>query len=242
MKLISTLFTTDQIEITMMIQNRQSRPAPGQSAANSQDAALISKYVSKVGNESLIFNPSVAVMVNSKMDRSQNAFIPLSLFYRFTGNLSAVYEALSDTKMYHVEGSALYVDKKRAVECARKLPLFRNTLTLIPDVYIDRSNTFSKGIVFLIDARPIGTITHQEALGLIEQLDHLDITSYTLMAGIIDELESANNRLSSMQDMIQKIYALLQQQQRTNIQATPKAPAPVDPFEWSSTVDWRPMS
>ncbi|MCM1230154.1 MAG: hypothetical protein NC489_08475 [Ruminococcus flavefaciens] len=241
MKLITTLFTADQVEITMMIQNRQSRPVPGQSPANSQDAALISKYVSKVGNESLIFNPSVAVMVSSKMDRAQNAFIPLTLFYRFTGNLSAVYEALSDSKMYHVEGSALYVDKKRAVECARKLPLFRNTLTMIPDVYIDRSNTFSKGIVFLTDAKPLGTITHQEALGLIEQLDHLDITSYSLLAGVIDELESANNRLDGMQHMLNKIYALLQQQKPIT-PAIPDAKAPMDPFNWSSTVDWRPMS
>lgn len=235
MKLISTLFQTSQLDICMMIQNRNVR------GKEEQDGPLISKYVSRVGNESLIFNPSVAISITSRVDKSLNAYIPLSLFYRFTGNLTAVYSVISDNKLYRTEGNVIYVDKKKALEVARKLPLFRNTLTLVPDVHVDRANTFTKGIAMLVEMKAIGIINHQEALGLIEQLDHLDITSYTLMAGIVDELESANTRLDSMMDMLQKIYELLQKKDISAV-IPPPIPSPVDEFNWKPTIDWRPMT
>lgn len=136
----------------------------------------------------------------------------------------------------------LYVDKKRALECARKIPLFRNTLSLVPDVYIDRSNVYSKGIAFLVEMRPIGVLHHQEALGLIEQIDHLDITSYSLIAGVIDEMDGMCNRLDAMTDLLQKIYAILQKSDISPRQAIPAITIPEPtPFQWTDTVDWRPL-
>lgn len=234
MKLISTVFRGEQLEAKIMIQNRiQQRPGE-----QPQDGPLVTKYVSRVGNESLIFNPTVALSIDGKADRTINAYIPLTLFYRFAGNLSAVYEALNDAKLYRVDGPIMYVDKKRALECARKLPLFRNTLSLVPDVYVDRSNVYSKGILFQVEMKPIGVLHHQEVLGLIEQLDHLDITSFSLIAGVIDELDGANQRLDMILDLQQKIYAALLKLDPTSVTNTqPKSTL----LQWTDTVDWRPM-
>lgn len=192
----------------------------------------------------MIFNPSVALQIRGRAG-GDTAFIPLNLFYRFTGCLSAVYESLSDSKLYHSDGNALYVDKKRATECARKLPLFRNMLTIIPDVYVDRTNTFSKGIVFLTDGRPLGIANHQDVLSMVELLDHLDVTGYTLMAGIVDELEAANDNLKAMSEMLQKIYTIVQNSDtKLPIMTAAQEPisSPTDSFTWGSVTDWRPMS
>ncbi len=229
---------------TINIQNR-TRQRTGEVI----DAPLVTKHISKVGNESLIFNPTVALTIQSRGTAgSSDVYIPLSLFYRFTSNLSAVYEALSDAKLYHTEGPVLYVDKKRAITFARKLPLFRNTLTLVPDVFIDRANVYAKGIVFLVDAKPIGVIHHQEALGMIEQLDRLDITCYSLMAAVVEELDTTINRLDGLTELMTKTYRMVEcinetltKQQMPTVAILDKPQSPESPLKWSSVIDWRPM-
>lgn len=110
---------------------------------------------------------------------------------------------------------------------------------------MDRTNTFSKGIVFLVDGRPLGIANHQDVLSMIELLDHLDITGYTLMAGIVDELEAANDSLKAMNELLQKIYTIVQNSEtKLSIMTAEQKPtsSPTDNFTWGSVTDWRPMS
>lgn len=205
MQLISTIMTTAQMEFTINVRSRNTND-PNRVAP---DGDMITRYVSKIGNQSLIFAPSVAFIVKSRINPAISAFVPLSMFYRFTSTLSTVYQSLSTGKLYHTEGSTLFVDKNKANSCAKKVVLFRSTVTMIPDVYIDKGNTYTQGIAMLVDGNLLGIISHHDVMSLVEQLDHLDISTYSLMAGVIDEMEGMNNRLDAMNQMIQHLTELI---------------------------------
>jgi len=215
MKLITTIFPADEIEVVLTIQSRVSRNAKDQP----NNEPLITRYRSKIGNESLIFNPSVALILKSRVIRETitDALIPLNLIYRFTASVSAVYQKLQSEKLFLADGSSLYVDQKQALQHSRKISLFRNSLTITPGVASDRTGKLIKGITFNIEGNPIGTMHHGEVLGLLDVMDHLDISSFTLLAGVVDEIASMNLKMDTVLTKLDNIENLLKQFNSTGI-------------------------
>lgn len=239
MKLISTIFSGD-IEVTVHIQSRTTRGPSGEKTP--QNEALVTEYRSKIGNVSLIFNPSVVIILrNRNPNVSQvSAMIPVSLFYRFTSTLSGVYQSLQKDKLFHSDSGVLYLDQKAAINYARKLSLFKNSLTIIPEVHQDRSGKAVKGIGFRVDGEFIGTISHSEGLCLIDVLDHLDINTFSLLAGVVDELDSISRRTDIILDKVSKIENILLQQNHKgpNTQKNPSTALNVNmPFS-AGGLDW----
>lgn len=208
MKLISTLYSGDEIEATLNIQPRSTRNRDG---SVTQDETLIVHYRSRIGNQSLIFSPTVALVLRgrNRQQQSQDAWIPVNLFYRFTSTLSHAYHGLSTDKMFFQDKGALYVDRKIADAQARKISLFRNTLTLIPDIITSRSGQQMKAILFTVDGKPMGMMSHNEVLGMVELLDHFDVNTYTLLAGMVDEIESLSNKVDAVLTISDRIEKLL---------------------------------
>ena len=174
---------------------------------------MITRYVSKVGNESLIFNPTVYLCIEAN-DRGRNsapsAVIPATTIYRVNGMLTKVYRSIVDQKMYRAEGRSLYLDSNVAAKCIRKLSLYRNTLVVAPAVLSigdadDRHQIMA--VSFSVDDMQIGLLGHQDLLNLIDVIGHMDINSYTMMAGIIDQLSTMDTKLDRILEILNSMQA-----------------------------------
>lgn len=204
MKLISTLYTGTEIEATLTIQSRTTRAKD-----DSSDDPLIVRYKSKIGNQSLIFSPTVALVLRGRGQNRLDAWIPVNLFYRFTSTLSHAYHSLSTDKLYYSDKGTLYFDRKIADSQTRKISLFRNSLTLSPDIAYDRTGKQMKGVLFSVDGAAMGIMGHNDVLGMVEMLDHFDINTYSLLAGVVDELESMSNKVDTILMTVSRIEKLL---------------------------------
>src|SRR5699024_1665214 len=123
---ILTIFRCQSVEFTINIQSR--RPY-GMSDEGAKEQQLIVRHTSKIGNQSLIFNPRVCLtmrpnryVLNVK-DDPMPIIIPDTLYYRFTGVLSTVYtNMINSKKLYHRdENNVLFVDRKRSEEHTSEL-------------------------------------------------------------------------------------------------------------------------
>lgn len=175
------------------------------------DGPLITRYKSKIGNETLIFNPSVAFVIRGRGSYAsdKSAWITQNVFYRFITSMTSVYQGLNTSELYKQEGTALYLDKKKASKVARRISLYRNTLTIVPCVIPIGDAQFARGIELLADTNSIGVIMHTDVLSLLEQLEHFDATTFSLLAGLVDEVESMNTRLDLINMKLDQILELL---------------------------------
>lgn len=204
MKLISTLYTGTEIEATLTIQSRTTRAKDDNS-----DGPMIVRYKSKIGNQSLIFSPTVALVLRGRGQNRSDAWIPVNLFYRFTSTLSHAYHSLSTDKLYYSDKGTLYLDRKIADAQTRKISLFRNSLTLSPDIAYDRTGKQMKGVLFSVDGTAMGVMGHNDVLGMVEMLDHFDINTYSLLAGVVDELESMSSKVDTILMTVSHVEKLL---------------------------------
>lgn len=203
MKLITTLFTGEQIEASLNI-------SPRNKQGEDPDAKMVTRYRSKIGNESLIFNPYVSVILKprGKSDKGNvDAMIPLSMFYRFAASLQAVYQGLQTPKLYRLDEGVLYIDHKIAMEKSRRLSLFKNSLSLVPCAIHTRADKPVKGIEFVVDKTSIGAMAHYEILCMVDLIDHFDMVTYSLVAGVIDEMEAMNVKLDRIEQKLDRALA-----------------------------------
>ena len=107
--------------------------------------------------------------------------------------------------------------------------MYRNSITLTPGVTTDRTGKPMKAIDLIVDEVLIGTMGHNEVLGLIDLIDHIDISTYALIAGVIDEMETTNSKLDRVLQQLDRIEKLIQAN-------------PIKPVRESSMsmFDWKP--
>lgn len=229
MKLITTIFSGEQIEVTLVVQSKNARGSDKEPG----NGSLITRYRSKIGNESLIFNPTIALTIRGRDRNNPDAWVPLPLFYRFTSSLSVVYQNLHKDKLYMQSDGTMYVDRNIALSLSRRLSLYRNSLTLTPGVASDRLGKPTKAIDFIVDEVVIGTMSHVETLNLVDIIDHLDVITFALQTGIVDEMETMNTQLGQLNDRLGRIeQILLSQQTKPQVAQTPRS----DPFSWKPLV------
>ena len=66
-----------------------------------------------------------------------------------------------------------------------------------------------KGVLFSVDGAAMGIMGHNDVLGMVEMLDHFDINTYSLLAGVVDELESMSNKVDTILMTVSRIEKLL---------------------------------
>lgn len=185
--------------------NVQPRTTRNQGA--SSDGPLVAVHRSKVGNMTLLFSPTVALVVRSRKGSEESAWIPLHLIPRFTGNVAAVYRSLTDGRTFHTdEGTKeLFLDKKRATKVAIKMSLFKNGLLIGPTIV----NSYGKnvaGIAFSVDGKTIGAMSHVDAMSLVDVLDRMDLATYSTVAGMVDKLAEVDSKTESILRMVHEIH------------------------------------
>ena len=205
MKLIHELFRGDLCELNLIIQgpsppkkNREDRSEPG---------PLITKYVSKIGNESLIYSPKIALQIKSRnRENRATSIIPYNLIYRFTSILEVLYEKLSDRGLFKESGSELYLDKAVAAKHARRLTVYSAMVSVIPDVVVNPYTKESKrGVSIYDNDHFVGALVHHEVLALIDVLQRFDVNTFGLVSAIVDQLSDMQNDISLINGNLLKV-------------------------------------
>lgn len=185
-----------------------------------EDAPLVGRYVSKIGNQSLIFNPTVYLNIEGRDARgpgSPQASVPANMLYRFNGAMTKVYKSLGDDKMYRAEGRSLYLDAKMASQATRKLSLFRNVLVMSPiTLSLGDDDPQTRAVAFAVDSTVIGALAHNELLNLIDIINHMDLNSYTLMAGLVDQMAAMDEKLDKVLAALNSLLFEVKKKQLSN--------------------------
>lgn len=237
MKMIATIYSCKDLDVTIQIQNRNEKDKKTDSKE-----PLIERYTSRIGNASLIFNPNVALVLKCNGNYNLSAYIPERLFYRFTSLLHSVYQTLNDEKLFIVDGQNTYVDRNRQVELTRRLSLFQSALQIAPGLVTTYSGSVYRGVEFLVDKNSIGTVPHNEVLGILEQLEHLDIVNFSLISGLANEMVAVNEKLDQILEKLSEPQRVQQPMPRASDQTTITIPESNRPggLEWDPVrSDWR---
>lgn len=227
MKFISKLYRGYYVDIDFIVSPRTSDPQ-----AN-KPTDLITRYESKIGNVSLIFDPTVYIRLTTgagvyKMTNEKNtANITFNLCYRFAAGLRNIYDQLSDNKLFHMDGGMLYVDHNRANEIGRRISLYNDVLVMLPAAIPGKENKFIKGVSLFINDRLIGHLTHSDILSVIEIIEHFDMTTYTLLTALVDKMEQMDSKLDYTNQQIDEINRKLNMLLEANRAAQPIATVPL---------------
>ena len=126
MRLLTTIYASRELDFSMVIQPKPRRDANG---AWIDQESMFTPYQSKIGNMSLIFNPSISLRIRSNQRdiRSDGCTIPANLIYLFSASLNQVYNnALA--KGTYKEDEGLFLDPKVMATAARRLSLFKGAV------------------------------------------------------------------------------------------------------------------
>lgn len=186
-----------QIEIIIQLSPKNDKTRDGGDVK--QDNSLFKHHVSKIGTKSLIFNPTVGIVIKSttKFGQEFQCIIPATAIYQFSGVLSSVYSFLQKSDWYTTDATTglkvpitLEVNKN-----TRKFSLFSSVLYLIPSFQQWDEATQVATIIFMKDGNIIGEVSAMEAYAIIETIQHLDLTTFTLLGGLSEQICDINRKV-----------------------------------------------
>lgn len=129
--------------------------------------------------------------------------MPIHMIYQFGGVLSAIYQNLNCDDWYvkDSDGNVITITEK-IKEYSKKIALPYGMVVLSPAIvkYEDRSNQY--GISINIPGGTIGTMSHLEIAALINTIDHMDISTYTMMAGVSDQIAHIEQKLDMVLSLL----------------------------------------
>lgn len=193
---------------------------------------LLKTYTSSIGNQSLIFNPKQYMILRGRRENTAEALIPSTLFYRFSALLSSVYQHMGSKDLYTRKDSTWYIDQNVAIKYGRRMSTFRDTLYIVPTVYRnDRTEEMGPGIEFMLNNVQIGAMSAPEAIGMIDTLDHLDISTYTLMAGMLEKLDDIDWK-------VDKLLSYFGSMPARHMHYTPEPTTPARTGRRESSLGW----
>jgi len=206
MKFIAKMFQSKELELNLTIKPHSQRDKSGKVR---EDSTLVVQHLSKTGSSYLIFDPSIYFELRSRSFEGRNsATITQPLFRRFTAMVRNSYQSLAADKLYHEDGKDLFLDANRAQALARKMSLYRNSLTVQPCL-VNYYGNVERGVSFTLDGDSIGTIAHMDLLQMIDTLEHFEPSTFSMLAAMIDEMESMNCRLDTIEDLLRQINTKL---------------------------------
>ena len=206
MHLISELYRGEDLVFVLDVQgqkpNNMKNAPPGQ---------LVTRYISKVGNESLIFNPRIGLQIKAKKNQAIRCIVPHTIMHHIPNMINQVYEAMAAMdKLYIKQQGGLYMDAVAASKIGRRISIYSNTLAIVPCV-TESSPGQDKGIAFIIDRTQIGALSQAEAMNVITILDKFDPTTFSLVASLLDRMDEMDIKLDRIECGIKDIMQALNQ-------------------------------
>ena len=235
MRLVTTLYSSKELDFIIGIQPKARKDSDGNWTS---DDSMLVPYQSKVGNMSLIFNPTVSLRIkpNSWDVKVDPASIPSNLIYRFNASLTQVYNNALAKGTYR-DDEGLFLDPKVMATTARRLSLFKGSLTIFPDIMTGADNTPLRSITFQIDKQRLGSLPLPEVSALIDLIDHLDLATYLLVAGIMEEIDDLKKSNQIVLGYLDRIEQLLKSGQQYQKPAPERSNHGVNAFSWQSGPD-----
>lgn len=235
MKLITTIYSGRDLELNVTIQPRSQRDTEGRRV---EVENMLQTRQSKVGNTYLIFAPTLYLSLRNRDwngGARQEATILAHQVYRFNALLTQVYNNAMGKGVYR-EDNGLFLDQKATAAAARRMSLYHSSLTLFPDIMAGPDNTQLKAIGFQVDKQKIGAMSLLDTMAMIDVLDHLDLTTYTLAAGLLEEMGNLQTLGEVILNRLDGIEGLLRQlgQPPTQSEAPQRNSTKDSVFSWES--------
>lgn len=160
---------------------------------------LMRRYVSRVGSQSLIFNPTVALYITQKSNTQNYAVIPYQLIYQYANLLRSVYDQIRENPKLFIQdpgGAGLIMASNEAAKVTRKLSIYKSMLIIAPDYFTDmNTGSIEYAIRIQIDRNVIGIMRETEALAFINTIQRMDITTYALLVGLTNQVMEMDEKL-----------------------------------------------
>lgn len=179
---------------------------------------LVKHWTSKQGTKSLIFDPQVGISVDlfGPNNTKANLLFDIKMSPLIADRIADVYNAVvdPDNKVYTKDDNGLYIiDKARAFkEYAQKIPSYSGVLEVYPGIDYEVQDSDNRCIVLQIDEIaapfPLG-----KAKGLVSVLDKLDVLTYQVALGLMDQIAKVD---LTTQRLERKIDMLLEDRNRAD--------------------------
>lgn len=65
----------------------------------------------------------------------------------------------------------------------------------------------------------IGALTHMETMALVEMIEHIDVTTYTLLSAMADQLSNLDNKLDNLDLKLERMSKMIQDIQVHSLQS-----------------------
>lgn len=223
MNLYSTIFETRTLSVQLSVNPR---------GKNSED--ILTRYKSKKGFESLIFNPVISVVFMNKYDKDSRIVVPYQMIYQVSNTLSKVYSDITSIEKLYVrdDHGQLIIDKALAEKKAKKISAYTNFIVFTTTVFDDTKGG-DYGIAITVGKNLISVLHHSEARSLIEKIEHLDITSYSMLCAIA-------SKVATIEHKVDDIYNILVSTQERANKNKPEETLPkmkTGTFEWHNVDD-----
>lgn len=209
MKVYATIFSNEELLVQVTVSPRSSNQEQNKQRTPEEER-LLKKYTSKIGQQSLIFDPMVALAVSgsTKETRANRIVFNIRYTYQVMSTIMAVYEDMISNRtsgIYVKTENGLLIDRAAAEAKSRKIPTFAHELRVRPDVYVSKSGESTRGLNFSSDMGYIGTLSHVDARLLIESLEHFDATTYAMVIGMAEQLGTMDTKLDIMKGELDEV-------------------------------------
>lgn len=198
MKTIYTIFAGK--EVLFSIQLSPKKKAYLQQPDEDPYEPMLKQYVSKVGTQSLIFQPTLGLRVSSK-DLSMNAIVPGHLIYQLAGIFQSVLQMetkyRSNIVMTDPDTGQLMLTNQ-ASQYAKQISLFRSMLAIAPALVEQINGKTDLGVSLYLDLQYLGTMSREETVAFIDSINRLDLSTYSLLAGISTKIMDIDAKLDKI--------------------------------------------
>ena len=198
---------------------------------------LVQHYTSKTGNISLIYDPLIAINIIAQNPdgKEEMVNIPIDLAHVLSEKLARTYKFAKDkdNKLYILdENKRLTIDNERAkTECSTRMTVYTTYLKLYPGLDHDSDLQDNRAIIFEIND-VVAPMPLSIAKALIQNLDNLDVYSYSVLLGIMDQVGELDVTSKKMDKKLDEILRLIQGKGTGETMNVPKvgswSPAPAD--------------
>lgn len=199
MRIYANFFHGRELDFQLVISPRSKQRNGYIETTNTQnDERLLYRHVSKIGNQSIIFNPSIGLLISNRNNKDiPSAFVPGQTIYQMTGTLEKVYNDMTDMKWVITDqdtGTKL-PSAQEVAKRAKKISLFKTMLRMEPCLIPSSERGQEPGILFVADRTSIGSMLHYEVRALLHSVQHFDIKSYELLVGLVDRVDLMDQKL-----------------------------------------------
>lgn len=210
MKSFTTIAAYRGLTIKVAIKSRRARDEDTSQFKGSDN--LVTKYRGKKSGEmSLIYDPlaSIQISLRGSDNNIRTASIVLDLAHLLSDKLAKCYNDIIDNEnLYVKDGNTITIDATRAVtEFKQRINAYTEFVEIYPGVDNDENVDEHRCIIIQFDGAS-GILPLSLAKTLIQNLDKLDVHTYKLVGGVLDQtaiIDDKLDKINSKLDMILNI-------------------------------------